>query len=889
MAVPPPVLPLPPPPQAFLTFADSPAPHDRWVPSMLADPLLEVAADDAFPALFQCWKWTAHPPPPAAPTHLRCPYSWVHLLLHSCLSSEEDALLDSPFLTRYDLPSKLAAIWLTLSPHVDQNSPFTSIAVAWKACLEAAFTCPASDELKLLLVDTAFSQAAPAAGPLASRWPVLMTSREVNQQPQVSLFSESWLLWRCKRRFTNAARSEPANPLFVLFESARAYVLEHSPLMAPFLTLDAANIPNISGPVASHMALWTLPVEMIRFPPTAFAELMDASRVHDYLFEGQDARQTAFVDRLTDVLAHFPELHSVLLLNEGQADFSARRQRLQQLVTAYFSSSQDAFSIPILHSLEARIQDVNAQMALEADPPLTPTACVLYHCAHLERLKRADKDLSKASAAPSSASKLVGVQTHEFRESSAALLALIAGGMADPNAVFQLTFKLHSKLLILQLLNLCTGVSGFPIFASLSPYKNHFAAYISWAFSTDDAGSTARKSKGRVLPDSVLTAITKGHWCRQLDLYNTCKVWEQMMVGREFQAVPEASWYMNSLHLQVMLKLGARLFNAIKRSGGDRHVTGSFAWVMKQGIDLLQDRTAHTCPPVEIDEMVAWWFRAALTEAGAAFADETKSDTDFSLPLQDVFLYDNGRGCITQLQTKLASMGRWENLADDLPHTIGRLMQSSEDTPANNSVALSGSLSTFLDPVVRAATAHQPAATLLQSPAPPQPPQNSSAQAISTLQTEVQRLTAQINNGAAASGASSGGQQAQGRGKGKGKGGRGNASNPTQQQHQQQQPVIGSDMHLVSYCDAAGVSHTDDALNVMMWVKFKTVTKKALRADLVKEFGAHVCFPPLCSSLLGRTRFTLCDNPSDPGHASASSPAHRYPHDYRKRMNRIFQ
>jgi hypothetical protein len=868
------------PPQAFLTFADSPAPYDLWIVGMPADPLLEVNADDAFAALFHCFDWTPHPPAPAIPTHLRCKYSWVHLLLHSCVTAEEDALLDSPFLARYTLPSKLAAIWLAIAPQVEQHTPFTSVAIAWKACRAAALTCNPTDELRLTLADTAFAQPAPVAGILAARWPLFMTTREVNLAPQTSLFGEAWLLWRFKRRFTNAARSDPANPLYILLESARVHVLDQSPLLAPFLALTAPNIGNIAGPVGAHIQLWTLPIEMIKFPSSSFGDLVDASRVHDYLFGEDSLRQIAFVERLPLILEHFPAVFHILLRNEEQPDLSARKQRLAQLTAAYFPALQDAFNVNLIAALEARVLDVSAQMELEADQPNSPTARVLYHCAQQERLKRADKELSKAAATPSVASKIAGVQTTEFREASAALSALLADGMADPNEVLQTTFKHLCKLLSLHVLNMCSGVSGFPIFASLSPYRNHFPEYVAWALSTDDTGVMPRKSKGRLPPESFVKALLQGLWGQQLDLYNLAMIWEQMMAGRAQAAVPEHLWYLDPTQLRVMLKLGLRLFEAISRSGGDELTVGSFSWVMQQGLALLESRNTRSCQPLEIDEMVAWWFRAALSEAGTTFRDETKADTDFSKPLLDIFIHDSGRGCIAQLNGKLASLDKWEMLADDLPHTLGAILNGDNTTMrAHSAHSMASSLSTFMDPVVRASAPSQPG--MGPPPAPPGSQSHvSTAQTIASLEAEVRRLSSTPKG----KGAPTGKGTPKGKGSSKGKGASSSQGTPPNNS-----VVFGSDSNMVAYKDLNGVTQSDDSLNVMLHVTFRAHEKKALRAALDQEFGVHLCKPPLFSNLFGKSRFTLCDNPAHPDHATANSVAHRYPRDARQRLERHFR
>ena len=109
------------------------------------------------------------------------------------------------------------------------------------------------------------------------------------------------------------------------------------------------------------------------------------------------------------------------------------------------------------------------------------------------------------------------------------------------------------------------------------------------------------------------------------------------------------------------------------------------------------------------------------------------------------------------------------------------------------------------------------------------------------------------------------------------------AANGNAKQH-----FVGSEKHLVSYCDADGVSHLEDSLNTVLKVSFK---KKALmlnRAGLDQEFGVKLCKPPMVSNLHGKARFTICDQPDHPDHATAFSPAHKIPDNYRQRMSQHF-
>jgi hypothetical protein len=93
---------------------------------------------------------------------------------------------------------------------------------------------------------------------------------------------------------------------------------------------------------------------------------------------------------------------------------------------------------------------------------------------------------------------------------------------------------------------------------------------------------------------------------------------------------------------------------------------------------------------------------------------------------------------------------------------------------------------------------------------------------------------------------------------------------------------------MVSYEDTNGVTQHNSSLNVVLSVKFKHHIRKALVSDLEREFGHGICLPPMFSTLVGLSRFSLCDNAAHPDH-SASGSAHRYPADYRERVQQYFR
>ena len=357
-----PVLPAAPPAPPIFRFADGPPPNDVWAPGMDADPLLQVDADEPFAAYAACLPWTQHPPLPAQPTHMRCRYSWVHLVLHGCLHSTDVALLDQQraFL-RYDLPSKLSDVWLCVSAAMDLDTPMIHTGKLIKVVLEAAKLCESDPRLLLSLADTAEAQDAPVNGLVASRWQLVITTRALVHKPEDSLFHEAWLLWRCRDRFTQAARAADVSPFRILSESARLKVESESALLAPFLAVAAPNFGTIATQVAAEMKSWTIPLEMLEFPDDPFLVLKDASQLQRYL-SGTDAeRQAAFVARLDTVLVHYPAIHLVLLKHERGKDILSRGSLLQQLVGAHLPHSYDPFCVPTMEILNDRDEHGLAQ------------------------------------------------------------------------------------------------------------------------------------------------------------------------------------------------------------------------------------------------------------------------------------------------------------------------------------------------------------------------------------------------------------------------------------------------------------------------------------------------------------------------------------------------
>ena len=79
------------------------------------------------------------------------------------------------------------------------------------------------------------------------------------------------------------------------------------------------------------------------------------------------------------------------------------------------------------------------------------------------------------------------------------------------------------------------------------------------------------------------------------------------------------------------------------------------------------------------------------------------------------------------------------------------------------------------------------------------------------------------------------------------------------------QHFIGSDKDMVSYCDAAGVTHKEDSLNTVLKVQFRKKAVLLNRAGMDQEFGVKLCKPPMVSIHSASLRwFLLCTG----GHGS---------------------
>ena len=276
------------------------------------------------------------------------------------------------------------------------------------------------------------------------------------------------------------------------------------------------------------------------------------------------------------------------------------------------------------------------------------------------------------------------VKSIEFQQIAPSLEALCEVTNVNSNAVFQRSFQSKCKAIIMYLTEIMPAIQGFRVFTSLSPHRGKTDLYLGWCLSVEADGTVPEKGKNEKLANAQLKATWAGNWVEGLDLYNLCKTWEQMLVGKEWNAVPIDEWFMNAELITVMELFGFRFFSGINRSGGSVEDRGSFLWVVKtgKGILLKKDSTPNTLP-ADVISLAQWWFHAALTEAGELFHSEIKVDTDYSKPLQDVFLVDSPHGCMKELATKQEDMSVLGRMTKNVSHTLQALMAE------NNNVSVS--------------------------------------------------------------------------------------------------------------------------------------------------------------------------------------------------------
>ena len=682
----PPVAPPPAPIAPIFRFVGGPAPHEVWVGACGSPPLVEVAVDEPFAALAQCreWQWTPHPPPPAVPTHLRCSYAWPELIFNLCCHSEEPAYVNSCPFALCTRPAHFGEVWTAISETglIPLDTPINKLSVLLKLFLKAANTIRSDDRLKLTLARTCPVEPAPAGGQLSVRWPMAVTTRQLTASPAVSLFSQVWLLWRCRDRFTNAARIHANNPLAIIMEDARDRASQQFPLMAPFLALTAVNVPRIASAVGEELSKLVLPVELLRFPESPWAELTDATTII-HLVSGDGAqKEAAFIERLSVVLDHFSEVAFVLTSPAGSVlSLEAGGGFLRYLTSVHLSADHNPWSVGTIDTLNGLCVDANEALRGESDPPVEIAAKILYHERYLERLKLVRKAELKHDEG-SGVSKIGGVKAPEFRAAVPSLEAICAQQHANPSAVFQLAFKSNSKVLVMYLMEMCTALPDFKIFTSLSTFRGDLDLYLAWCLSVESDGTVPRDCKHKRVGAKHILATKSGDWSDGLDVLNLCMLWELNCAGKtgevdSFVPVEPHLWFLSDSGLKTIKKFGYRYFAGLNRAGGSEEDEGSFLWVMKTGMDLLDSKATSRLLSEDVDDIVQWWFHAALMEAWRLFHSETKSDTDYSKPLRDVFILRTVDGCIVELARRMKSRSQWSEMTEDLPFTMQALVGSS--------------------------------------------------------------------------------------------------------------------------------------------------------------------------------------------------------------------
>ena len=224
--------------------------------------------------------------------------------------------------------------------------------------------------------------------------------------------------------------------------------------------------------------------------------------------------------------------------------------------------------------------------------------------------------------------------------------------------------------------------------------------------SVEANGTVPEVAKDKKLGAKHMRAVKLGLWGDDLDIYNLCKLWSLMVADKTtemsmFLPKTDAELFLDDSWLQIMSKFGHRLYPGLKRSGGIEADKGSFLWVVKTGRDLLAEKETSKLAPADTDDIVQWWFHAALTEAGRLFRSELKPDTDYSKPLSDVFLLDSPSGCMRVLESRISSRVSWTKMATNLPFIVQVLISSSSSVaqPHDGSFAWAlSSLSRFRAP-----------------------------------------------------------------------------------------------------------------------------------------------------------------------------------------------
>jgi len=191
--------------------------------------------------------------------------------------------------------------------------------------------------------------------------------------------------------------------------------------MAHILDVEAQNFETIAESVGQYLAALDTQPELLQFPTTIAKVLQDVTWTLQYCLGIPSVRQAAFVLRMPSMMVHFSEIEFVFTDNLAGPS-GGLVPLVKQIVLAHFSPAQDPFSVETFRELEPRVAETNLHLRLAADQPTSVSGKVLWHEQHKHRLTTALKEASKQSATNAS-SKVLGVQSSEFRDVSPIILA----------------------------------------------------------------------------------------------------------------------------------------------------------------------------------------------------------------------------------------------------------------------------------------------------------------------------------------------------------------------------------------------------------------------------------------------------------------------------------
>jgi hypothetical protein len=183
--------------------------------------------------------------------------------------------------------------------------------------MAAARICRASsaagcEDLQLAATDTQLVQPSPAAGPLAARWPLMLTTTHMVPEPTKSLLNEAFFLWVVEDRFTTAARSSASSVFRKLMEALRTLVVSKHPTLSDFLDVEATNFTSICEAVGQYMQSVSFPAEFFTpvsgvFPVLRYIDWADRLNSPD-----SSTQNLAFVSKIDGLLQHFQNCRHVL-------------------------------------------------------------------------------------------------------------------------------------------------------------------------------------------------------------------------------------------------------------------------------------------------------------------------------------------------------------------------------------------------------------------------------------------------------------------------------------------------------------------------------------------------------------------------------------------------